>query len=294
MEQSAPAIYPALAAIMNEIPAIAKDSQNTQQGFKYRGIDSVYNALNPIMAKHGVFMAPEVQEQSREERTNKNGTVLAFVTLRMKYSFYAQDGSSVSCVVCGEGMDSGDKATNKAMSIAQKYALFQVFCIPTKETADPDAESHEIKPKAAARRQAAPENAGASTDRQIKALYAAINKTSLPEYFDENGKLLRAKLLDVMSHIFGRPIESSKDLRTGEISQLINDPMLLRECAPAEPTDDDPITMPTLDAIEARLKALGAPGRLPPHLEERYDTGDPSELSEVQGQDALKELKGIK
>ena len=39
-------------------------------------------------------------------------------------------------------MDSGDKATNKAMAIAFKYACFQVFCIPTEEMKDPDAESH--------------------------------------------------------------------------------------------------------------------------------------------------------
>ena len=44
-------------------------------------------------------------------------------------------------------MDSGDKATNKAMSIAFKYACFQVFCIPTEEMADPDAECHEVKPR---------------------------------------------------------------------------------------------------------------------------------------------------
>ena len=44
-------------------------------------------------------------------------------------------------------MDSGDKATNKAMSIAFKYACFQTFCIPTEEMVDPDAECHEVKPK---------------------------------------------------------------------------------------------------------------------------------------------------
>ena len=38
-------------------------------------------------------------------------------------------------------MDSGDKASNKALSIAFKYACFQVFCIPTEEMKDPDAET---------------------------------------------------------------------------------------------------------------------------------------------------------
>ena len=38
-------------------------------------------------------------------------------------------------------MDSGDKASNKAMSAAFKYACFQTFCIPTEEMQDPDAET---------------------------------------------------------------------------------------------------------------------------------------------------------
>lgn len=139
-------IYQRMAALMADIGAIAKDSTNQQQGFKYRSIDAVYNALNPLLAKHGIFTTPEVLEKTREERTNSKGTVLAFTTLRVRYSFWAPDGSSVSCTVEGEGMDSGDKSSNKAMAVAHKYALLQTFCIPTEEQKDPDADVHEIKP----------------------------------------------------------------------------------------------------------------------------------------------------
>ena len=139
-------IYECMGAIMRDMTAIGKDSTNQAQGFKYRSIDSVYNALQPLLAKHGVFTVPEVLEKSRDERTNNKGTVLAFTCLRMKYTFYAPDGSSVSCVVEGEGMDSGDKSSNKAMAVAHKYALLQTFCVPTEEQKDPDAEVHEIAP----------------------------------------------------------------------------------------------------------------------------------------------------
>ncbi len=44
-------------------------------------------------------------------------------------------------------MDSGDKASNKALSIAMKYALLQVFCIPTEDAKDPDADSPKPLPK---------------------------------------------------------------------------------------------------------------------------------------------------
>ena len=140
-------IYQSIAAVMGEIGAVGKTSKNAQQGFMYRGIDAVMNALQPALIKYGVFVVPEILEQTREERVNKNGTTLIYFICKIKYSFYAEDGSSISAVVIGEGMDSGDKATNKAMSIAFKYACFQVFCIPTEEMVDPDAECHEVKAK---------------------------------------------------------------------------------------------------------------------------------------------------
>lgn len=134
-------IYSAINAIMAEVPAIGKNQKNAQQGFMYRGIDVVMNVLQPLLAKYKVFAVPEVLEQKREERTNNNGGRLLYSVCTIKYTFYADDGSSVSAVVIGEGMDSGDKATNKAMAIAFKYACFQVFCIPTEEMKDPDAET---------------------------------------------------------------------------------------------------------------------------------------------------------
>lgn len=139
-------IYKRMAAVMAKIGAISKDSTNQQQGFKYRSIDSVYNALNPLLAEQGIFTMPEVLDARREERTTPKGTVLMFTCLRMKYTFYAPDGSSVFCIVEGEGMDSGDKSSNKAMAIAHKYALLQAFCVPTEEQKDPDAEVHEVAP----------------------------------------------------------------------------------------------------------------------------------------------------
>lgn len=139
-----PMIYKAINNVMLEIGAVGKNQRNQQQGFMFRGIDAVMNAINPALVKNKVFVVPEVLECDREERQTKTGTNLIYSICRMKYTFYAEDGSCVEAVVIGEGMDSGDKATNKAMSIAFKYACFQVFCIPTEEMKDPDEESHEI------------------------------------------------------------------------------------------------------------------------------------------------------
>lgn len=136
-------IYESIAAIMQEIPAVGKEKRNKEQGFMYRGIDDVMNALQPLLSKYKVFVVPDVMEQTREERAAKSGRNLLYSILKIKFTFFAEDGSSVSAVVIGEGMDTADKASNKAMAVGMKYALFQVFCIPTEEMVDPDGDMPE-------------------------------------------------------------------------------------------------------------------------------------------------------
>lgn len=140
-------IYSAISNIMSEVGVIGKDKENIQQHFKYRGVDDVMNALQPALINNKVFIVPETLEQIREEKASKSGGTLIYSVCKIKYTFYADDGSNITAVVIGEGMDSGDKATNKAMAIAFKYACFQVFCIPTEEMKDPDSESHELGQK---------------------------------------------------------------------------------------------------------------------------------------------------
>lgn len=134
-------IFETINAVMEEIGAVGKNSRNEKQKYMYRGVDDVMNALNPAFTKHKLFMVPEVVSQKREERQTANEKNLIYSVLSVKYTFYAEDGSSIYTIVPGEGMDSGDKASNKAMSSAFKYACFQVFCIATEEMKDPDAET---------------------------------------------------------------------------------------------------------------------------------------------------------
>ena len=207
-------IYAAIAAVMAEIPAIVKGKQNQQQGFKYRGIDDAYNVLQPLMVKHGVFTTPEVLESRREERVNAKGTVLVFVSLRIKYTFWAKDGSSVYCTVEGEGMDSGDKATSKAMSIAHKYALLQTYCVPTEDMPDPDGESHVLGSKAkAATAQAKENNRNPMTEPQRKTMMAYLTK----RHGDKRDEYIKE-----LSDFFGRKIMSSQELTKDDASDFIN------------------------------------------------------------------------
>ena len=167
-------IYETIEAVMAEVGSIGKTSKNTQQGFMFRGIDAVMNAINPALVKHHLFIVPEVIDQKREERTSSKGNALIYSIVTVKYTFYAEDGSSVSAVVIGEGMDSGDKATNKAMSIAFKYACFQVFCIPTEEMVDPDQESHEVKKMEQIKKQTV-------SEAHVKALETKLTNENVPK-----------------------------------------------------------------------------------------------------------------
>lgn len=134
-------IYGLMAKVMAEVSFVGKDgtANQTLGGFKYRKIDDIYHALHPVMAKHGIFNIPEVLSSETEPRTTKSGGMFLFRILTVKYRFFAPDGSFVDCVVRGEGSDTGDKSTSKALAMAHKYALVQVFTLPTDEP-DPDGE----------------------------------------------------------------------------------------------------------------------------------------------------------
>jgi len=131
-------IYKAITNAMKEISPIAKEKRNKEQGFQYRGVDDVMNELNPILSKHNIFIYPEVVGSERHEREARSGSKLLYSILTIKYHFATDDGSEICTTVIGEGMDSGDKASNKAMAVAFKYACLQMFCIPTDDMDDPD------------------------------------------------------------------------------------------------------------------------------------------------------------
>lgn len=141
-------VYQAINAVQAALSAqgIAKNKRNTQgTGYNFRGIDDVYNALAPELAKNGLVVIPRVMSRDAVERTSRQGGALFYITVDVEFDFVSsEDGSKHTARTFGEAMDSGDKATNKAMSAAFKYAMFQTFCIPT-EAQDADAETHEVQ-----------------------------------------------------------------------------------------------------------------------------------------------------
>jgi hypothetical protein len=145
---SPPHVYQAIAEIQGELAktGIAKTRKNQQgSGYMFRGIDDVYAALSPLLSAHKLVVVPRVLTREVIDRQSKNGGALFYVTVHAEFDFVsAIDGTTHTAATFGEAMDSGDKATNKAMSAAYKYAAFMTFAIPTEGDNDADATTHEV------------------------------------------------------------------------------------------------------------------------------------------------------
>jgi hypothetical protein len=143
-----PHVYQAIAEVQGELATvgIAKNRRNNQgSGYNFRGIDDVYAALSPLLAKHRLVVVPRVTHREVIERQSKSGGALFYVTVHAEFDFVsALDGTTHTAATFGEAMDSGDKATNKAMSAAYKYAAFMTFAIPTEGDNDADSTTHDV------------------------------------------------------------------------------------------------------------------------------------------------------
>jgi len=140
-------IAQALNEVMKEVGAVKKNDRNASQGFNFRGIDAVVNAVSPALQKHGVIVVPSVEDyEYHSVEIGKNRTVMGHVKVKVTYTFIGAGGDAIKATVVGEAMDSGDKATAKAMSVAFRTALLQTLSLPTDEP-DPDSQSYERSEK---------------------------------------------------------------------------------------------------------------------------------------------------
>lgn len=147
-------IITAMVEAMRLVEPIGKNKFNQQQNFRYRGIDDFLNLMSPILKQVGVLVIPQELETIRQERESRNGGVLFVEHKKVKYTFFHTDGSSVSAVLQGTGMDSADKAGNKALSAAYKYAVTQVFCVPVDDVhVDSEQDDYEVRPMGGQRQQ---------------------------------------------------------------------------------------------------------------------------------------------
>lgn len=141
--KNVPLIFSKMLAIKRDIGSVQKDQRNGGQGWNFRGIDQFMNALHPILNKHGVGINTTVINASEAKFivNEKTGKTSKNTSIVMQYTFFAEDGSTISSQMPAEGVDPGDKGTNKAIAAAFKYCLMQTFCVPTEDLVDADSEN---------------------------------------------------------------------------------------------------------------------------------------------------------
>lgn len=135
-------VYQSLAAVMAEVREVRKGERNKQQGFNFRGIDAVVNAVGPALRKHGVVIVPTKTEHHIASKNTAKGTPMNFVTVTVDYTVFGPEGDHFTGQVSAESFDAGDKGTAKAMSVAYRTFLLQALCLPTDDP-DPDLDTYQ-------------------------------------------------------------------------------------------------------------------------------------------------------
>lgn len=149
-----PNVHEAMAEAMRLVRAVGKWGRNNEQGYSFRSIDHFMSALNPAMAAAGVHVAPTVlQRITNEDHTTQGGKIMRWVDVEMRFTFYGPAGDSFDVITWGEARDAADKATNKAMTGAFKYAIMQAFMVPTEDLDDADRHNPEVESGGAQQRQ---------------------------------------------------------------------------------------------------------------------------------------------
>jgi hypothetical protein len=185
-------IHEKMILILKETSAIAKDRDNAQQKFKYRGIDDVYKMINPLLKSHGVFMTSETVAERQDTRAARNGGTLYVTTVTMRYHFHAEDGSAIFTECVGKGMDSADKDSNKALASAHKYALVQAFAIPCDEPVDVEAHNHDESAPTKADMPFTVKEKNVNEAEAIAHIEEITNIKHLTNWFEKNEKAVRA------------------------------------------------------------------------------------------------------
>jgi hypothetical protein len=206
------ALVEAVCAVMGEVGYVRGTGRNTQQGYGYTSDADLLSALQPLMAKHGLMISPTTFEMHEIEwKTPKGGNGLltrVFVTYTLRHI----SGEAVSVKAPGSGWNNMDKGIYSAMTGAYKYALRQLFAIPTGDDAERD------QPRQ--RQQEAPPPPGNPEDRDRlrKAWHATLGRLA--------SQSLTPKLDDIERHLVQKHcwgVESISDLTDADCGvQLSN------------------------------------------------------------------------
>lgn len=141
------ALATAVCAVMSEVTAVKKTGHNQHGRYSYASDADLMYALQPAMSKHGLALMPCGQEVTTHEdgQSKMRWRVLTVTTWRLIHT----GGGWTTLQTIGEGADSGDKSGYKAMTGALKYALRQLFMVPTGDDPENDGRNKAPEPSKA-------------------------------------------------------------------------------------------------------------------------------------------------
>lgn len=130
-----------IAKAANDMGAIAKDGKNKSQDFQFISESAIKAAVRKVSAKYGFTIFPkQIKNITRYERTTSRGGTLYFYDVMQE--FVVTDGKEEMIGdMMGTGSDTGDKAFNKAVTVALKNFEKQLFNVSDKSENDPDSET---------------------------------------------------------------------------------------------------------------------------------------------------------
>ena len=109
--------------------------------YSFAGERDFIEAIRPAMVEAGITMRlHQITHRERGSYLTSKGTTMNTTYLEGVVRFtHGPSGTIADCMAAGEGSDSGDKSSPKALTGLYKYAMRQTFCIETGD--DPDNHS---------------------------------------------------------------------------------------------------------------------------------------------------------
>lgn len=145
-------VHLAWIRVRKEIRAIGKGSDYNERGtrYKYRAADTVVQYFGPITIKHGVNVLPVKTETTYGSKQTKSGSTMRECSVVITWHIIGPKGDVLVAQTAGEALDTSDKSTTKAQTVALRNLLLNGGLIPTNDR-DPDADRIERGAEAPAR-----------------------------------------------------------------------------------------------------------------------------------------------
>jgi hypothetical protein len=134
-------VHLAWLRVRREIRAIGKGSEYNERGtrYSYRAADTVVQYFGPITIKHGVNVLPFKTETTYGSKQTKSGSTMRECSVVVTWHIVGPKGDVLVTQTAGEALDTSDKSTTKAQTVALRNLLLNGGLIPTNDR-DPDAD----------------------------------------------------------------------------------------------------------------------------------------------------------